>query len=218
MSKYVIVDLEMCRVPKPIRSQKYPWSSETIQIGAVLVDDDLETIDTFNTYVHPEYGAIDGYIRRLTGISSFDVKDAFKMKEALEKFVDWIPEDAICVSWSISDKKQICHEIEAKHIDIPKLNMLLETWQDCQKTFSEKMDRENSYRLSEALVAADIMFDENLHDGLVDAKNTAMLFIKMKKEPDLILNEYYRKSREENEHVGMYTLGDICPAISILCG
>ena len=45
MSKYVIVDLEMCKVPKAVRSSKYHWSSETIQIGAVLVDDNLEIID-----------------------------------------------------------------------------------------------------------------------------------------------------------------------------
>ncbi|MCH5253963.1 MAG: exonuclease domain-containing protein [Lachnospiraceae bacterium] len=218
MSKYVIVDLEMCMVPKPIRTHRYPWSAETIQIGAVLVDENLEIIDEFNTYVHPEYGAIDGFIRNLTGISSFDVKDASKVKEALEQFVDWVPEDAICVSWSNSDKKQICHEIEAKHINIPRLNMLLETWQDCQKTFSEKMDRKKQYRLSEALIAADIMFDENLHDGLVDAKNTAMLFIKMKKEPVLILNEYYRKSREDGLKSAMFTLGDICPALSVVFG
>ena len=48
MSKYVIVDLEMCKVPKAVRSSKYHWSSETIQIGAVLVDDNLEIIDEFN--------------------------------------------------------------------------------------------------------------------------------------------------------------------------
>ena len=140
----------MCRVPKPVRSQRYHWASETIQIGAVLVDENLEIIDEFNTYVHPEYGAIDGFIKKLTGITSFDVKDAMEMKEALEQFVDWVPEDAVCVSWSDSDKKQICHEIEAKHIDIPRLNVLLETWQDCQKPFSEKMDRKRQYNLSEA--------------------------------------------------------------------
>lgn len=216
MSKYVIVDLEMCKVPKPIRTHRYHWPSETIQIGAVLVDENLEIVDKFNTYVHPEYGAIDGYIRNLTGISSFDVKGAFKMKEALEQFVDWVPEDTVCVSWSNSDKKQICHEIEAKHINIPRLNMLLETWQDCQRTFSEKMDRKKQYRLSEALIAADIMFDENLHDGLVDAKNTAILFIKMKKEPVLVLNEYYRKSQEDELKAEMFALGDICPTLSVV--
>ncbi|MCH5256168.1 MAG: exonuclease domain-containing protein [Lachnospiraceae bacterium] len=218
MSKYVIVDLEMCIVPKPIRDQIYHWSAETIQIGAVLVDENLEIIDEFNTYVHPEYGEIDAFIRNLTGISSFDIKDASKMKEALEKFVDWVPENAVCVSWSDSDKMQICHEIEAKHIDIPRLNILLETWQDCQKTFSKKVNRRKTYKLSEALIATDIMFDEKFHDGLVDAKNTAMLFIKMEKEPDLVLNEYYRKLRGEKVESEMLTLGDMCPALSIVFG
>ena len=218
MSKYVIVDLEMCKVPKANRLQRYHYASETIQIGAVLVDENLEIIDEFNTYVHPEYGEIDGFIRRLTGISTFDVKDAFKMKEALEKFVDWVPEDAVCVSWSDSDKLQICHEIAAKHINIPRLNSFLETWQDCQKTFSEKMDSNKQYRLSEALVASDIMFDDNLHDGLVDAKNTAMLFIKMKKEPILVLNEYYRRSLDNEVKTNMYTIGDVFSTLSIAFG
>ena len=62
MREYVIVDLEMCKVPKPMRTEKYHWSSETIQIGAVLVNENLEIIDEFNSYVHPEYGSIDDYI------------------------------------------------------------------------------------------------------------------------------------------------------------
>ena len=60
------------------------------------------------------------------------------------------------------------------------------------------------------------MFDENSHDGLVDAKNTAMLFIKMEKEPVLVLNEYYRKSREENIQTEMYAVGDICSALRVV--
>ena len=54
MSEYVIVDLEMCKVPKPMRTEKYHWSSETIQIGSVLINENLEIIDEFNSYVHPE--------------------------------------------------------------------------------------------------------------------------------------------------------------------
>ena len=93
--------------------------------------------------------------------------------------------------------------------------MLLDNWQDCQKTFGEKMNTERQYRLSEALIAADIIYDENIHNGLVDARNTAELFIKMEKEPVLVLNDYYRKSREEEVQPEMYTIGDLFPGLQM---
>ena len=49
-----------------------------------------------------------------------------------------------------------------------------------------------TYRLSEALIIADIDYDENIHDALVDAKNTALLFAKMQREPKLTLNAYLK--------------------------
>ena len=66
-----------------------------------------------------------------------------------------------------------------------------EEWEDCQKEFSKKMDSPKIYNLSEALIITDIQFDENIHDGLVDAENTALLFIKMKKETSLKMSPYY---------------------------
>lgn len=154
------------------------------------------------------------YIKNLTGITPYDVKDACEMKEALEMFIDWIPDDAECVSWSKTDEKQIRHEIEAKGICIPKLNKLLDEWKDCQRVFAEKMGNTRQYRLSEALVAADIMYDENAHDGLVDARNTAQLFVKMEKEPVLKPNEYYNRGREEVQRT-TFMLGDMFASLGV---
>lgn len=214
MSKYAIVDLEMCKVPKAMRNAKYHWASETIQIGAVLVDENLEIVDEFNTYVHPEYGAIDGFIRRLTGITQYDIKDACTMKEALQQFAEWVPKDAVCVSWSDTDEHQIRHEMQGKDIENSKLDELLDNWQDCQKTFGERMNSNRAYSLAEALIAADIIYDDNAHNGLVDAKNTAMLFIKMMREPELVLNEYYVRSKEEAQR-DVYSLASICPGLEL---
>ena len=49
---YLVIDLEMCRVPKLYRS-KYKYANETIQIGAVLLDDEFKRIATLCQYVHP---------------------------------------------------------------------------------------------------------------------------------------------------------------------
>lgn len=202
MSKYVIVDLEMCRVPNGPKRQKYGNACELIEIGAVLLNNTYEIVDRFKTYVSPDYGEIDRYIQNLTGITKNNIDDAPSMKDALELFVNWLPEDAVLVSWSDNDEKQIRKETELKNIEIPGLKKYLDNWEDCQKTFGEKMNSPKKYRLSEALIIADIDYDENLHDGLVDAENTAMLFAKMKRESKLKLISCYMTEDEDNT---MYT-------------
>lgn len=196
MSKYVVVDLEMCKVPKHYRTEEYHWGNETIQIGAVLVDDSLEIMDKFMTYVCPEHGVIDFYIESLTGIRKADVQNAPKMKEALEMFTSWIPEDAVLVSWSENDELQIRREMQGKDIQNEKLNMLLDNGEDCQITFSNKMDTDKKYKLEEALIITDIDYDVNIHDALVDAYNTALLFVKTLKEDKLQMSKYYLEEKE----------------------
>lgn len=200
MSKYVIVDLEMCNVPKGIKREAYNWRNELIQIGAVVVDESLNITDEFMTLVSPEFGVIDNFIEKLTGISRKDVQGAPKVKEALELFVNWLPSDAVLVSWSENDESQIRKEIEAKNVFIKGLDDYLDTWVDCQKTFGEKMNAQKNYKLSEALIIADIDYDEGEHDALVDAKNTAQLFVKMEREPELVLNPYYSNQKEEETY------------------
>ena len=200
MSKYVIVDLEMCNVPKGIKREAYNWRNELIQIGAVVVDESLNITDEFMTLVSPEFGVIDNFIEKLTGISRKAVQGAPKVKEALELFVNWLPSDAVLVSWSENDESQIRKEIEVKNIFIEGLDDYLDTWVDCQKTFGEKMNAQKNYKLSEALIIADIDYDEGEHDALVDAKNTAQLFVKMEREPVLVLNPYYSNQKEEETY------------------
>ena len=67
MQDYVVIDLEMCRVPRR-SSADYRYKMETIQIGAVLLDEDFGRIGTLSEYVNPSYGAIDSFIGNLTGI------------------------------------------------------------------------------------------------------------------------------------------------------
>jgi len=200
MSKYVIVDLEMCNVPKSRLCEAYNRRNELIQIGAVVVDERLEITDEFATYVSPEFGVIDNFIERLTGITQKDVCGAPKAEEALEMFVKWLPEEAVLVSWSDNDENQIRKEAEAKGISLDGFQIYLDGWLDCQRTFSEKMKSKKNYKLLEALVIADIDYDEGAHDALVDARNTAQLFVKMEREPELILSPYYRTQAEKETY------------------
>ncbi len=199
MSTYAVVDLEMCMVPKRIKRHICPYRSELIQIGAVLLDENLEITDTFVTFVAPRFGVINDFIHDLTGFSQENLVGAPDIEDALELFLAWLPEDAVLVSWSQSDEMQIRKEVEHKGIDIPELSKYLDSWIDCQDTFSELMDSPKVYRLSEALVIADIDLQDGAHDALVDARNTALLFAKMEREgEDLQLSPYYVCSDAES--------------------
>lgn len=215
--KYAVVDLEMCKVPKPLRSKSYKWSQETIQIGAVMLDENYNIAKKFNTYVRPEYGRMDSFIERLTGITKENVYTAKSFTEAIAAFLRWLPNDEVrCVSWSDSDKYQIMHEMEAKNIEDNRLTDLLETWIDCQRIFDEKMEALCQYKLEEALIASDICTEGKAHDGLVDAYNTALLFAKLMKDPDYELNELYSKARYEDvEHLG-FSIGDLFNEVKLM--
>ena len=191
MSNYVIVDLEMCSVPQGFKRDSYDWKSEVIQIGAVLVNESLEIVDEFQTLVSPEFGAIDTFIERLTGISRKDVLGAPRFAQAIEMFLTWLPEDAVLVSWSDNDPRQLRREMEAKGISSERMTVYLENWMDIQQTFGQRMEARKLYRLSEALIIADVDFESGEHDALVDARNTALLFIKLQSETELRLNPYY---------------------------
>ena len=196
MASYVVVDLEMCNVPRGARRAAFQSASELIQIGAVLIDENYSIRDSFMTYVAPEFGAIDSFIRRLTGISAKHTQGAPSTKEALEAFANWLPDDACLVAWSDSDRAQIQKEIRGKALSIPRLDAYMdeECWIDCQALFAGKLDTTKQFRLSEALLLAEIDYDEGAHDALIDARNTARLFEKVRREEVLVLSPYLIRS------------------------
>ena len=196
MSSYVVVDLEMCNVPRRARTDAFHYGSELIQIGAVLIDDDYRTQDTFMTYVAPRYGWIDSYIQRLTGITRHHTKNAPSTEDALEAFANWLPDDAHLVAWSANDRTQIKREICGKGLHIPQLDTYMkeERWIDCQALFADKLDTNRQFRLSEALLLAEIDYDEGAHDALIDARNTARLFEKIQCEEVFTLSPYLIRS------------------------
>ena len=190
MDKYVVLDLEMCNVVGEAK-ETLGTGKELIQIGAVLLDDKYNVIDHFDTLVKPEYGAIDRKIEELTKISQKDVENAPSTYEALKMLSDWIPDDSTLVTWSENDAIQIDDELYYKDLDLPKIYRYIEEYIDCQELFSGKMHTSKKYQLSEALLIANIDFDENIHNAHVDAYNTGLLFKKIQTEEKFTLSPFF---------------------------
>ena len=217
--QYVVVDLEMCGVPKFPGENGKQLRNEIIQIGAVLVDEKYEIISTFNTYVKPEQGYLDYFISKLTGITNADIIDAPVFADALESFLAWMPErDIRCVSWSLSDMHQLKKEMEMKHIENEKMSFLLNNWIDYQAPVDEKLGMERNVSLEEALIATDIIQNGRAHDGLDDAYNTALLFVKMEKNPDFELNTMYSYAKDEKTADLSYSLADLFDGFQLAVG
>ena len=223
MKTHVVLDVEMCRVQ--MRSTRFPYRHEIIQIGAVKLSDSYEIVDEFSTYVRPRYGKVDFFIKDLTGITEQMVKQAPDIEEALQRMVQWVGEDeADFYSWSDTDYYQIRNEILCKCQENACWDLFLNqtNWVDYQAKFSERLESPRALKLAEALGfrGDEIMFSSNealdlaeidpeghLHDGLADAYNTARLIAKLETQKDYRMLIERNRTREKNEEPLTTSLG-----------
>ena len=213
---YLVIDLEMCKVPRDYRSKSYRYANETIQIGAVLLDDSFKRIGTLCQYVHPEHGVIDYFIENLTGIKNSQVKKAPKLDEALIHMIDWLGErDYKIYAWSESDRNQLLHEIKAKNMTDERIYafMKAENWIDYQNVFTKRFELSRQLSLEEALGRAEIEPEGKFHDGLDDAVNTAYLIEKLELNPEYQLVSYEMPDKPSERLCS--TLGELFVGLDI---
>ena len=68
-------------------------------------------------------------------------------------------------------------ELSAKQIpDYPGTSYMLNHWRDIQEEFRSTMQMESMPSLKNAVFLADLDFEGDAHDALVDARNTALLY------------------------------------------
>ena len=178
--KHIVVDLEMNTIRRKSEARKI-WNMETIEIGAVMLDDNLEEIASFSTYVKPEFNdCIERKITKLTGITDDMVKNAPSFSEALKMFTNWClgtNDDVTIYAWSESDYMQISKEMLLKnyHVSDTEKDLLLNEWSDFQHEFDSHLGFQKQVSLKMALDMAGVDFSGREHDALDDARNTAEL-------------------------------------------
>ena len=214
---YLVLDLEMCKVPKHYRSVKYKYATEIIQIGAVLLDQDFNVIAKLNQYVRPQHGVLDYFITNLTGIKKEQLKHAPCLKEALLDILNWLGDKEYKVyAWSDNDYNQLTREILSKEIVDQRIEEFIQEskWIDYQKLFGERFDFEKAVSLSEALMYCNIDVDGRLHDGLDDAINTASLIRVLESDPEFVLYNYDTNLDTESEPLN-FSMGDLFAGLKL---
>ncbi len=102
---YIIMDLEWNVVY--LDSAKM-YINEIIEVGAIKLNENIEVIDSFNSFVKPIASKkIRKSIRELTQITMDNLVDAEKFKDVMRKFESWAGEDFILLSWGDSDVRTL---------------------------------------------------------------------------------------------------------------
>ncbi len=218
---HIVVDLEMNHIRRNSEARK-TCNMETIEIGAVMLGDDLQEITAFRTYVKPEHSdGITRKITRLTGITDNMVLNAPKFNTALRMFTDWSlgkGDDITVYAWSKTDYGQISKEMYLKGYETSEKEetVLKKEWSDFQHEFENHLGFNQNISLKTALDMSGIGFTGSEHNALDDARNTAELLRIFRDEE--LFNKTLQKIKEIlTPKKSMSTMGDLFDFSKFAC-
>ena len=91
---------------------------ETIEIGAVKLNHDLEIVDIFEIMIKPVYSHITEFCTELTGITAREIGvNGVSFKKAIEEFEEFLEGVDIAYSWGDYDKEQLIDDCMRHNID-----------------------------------------------------------------------------------------------------
>ncbi len=167
---YVVMDLEWNQSATRYRAERngIRLSGEIVEIGAVRVDENMEILDRYSSFIKPEcYQKMNRDVTELTDITDEMLAEARPFREVIAEFLAWCGEDAF-LTWSENDiimieDNMLFHGMEIDHL--PRCY-------DMQLLFDDQITQEGrSFALSYAMWKFEIK-PERSHDALNDAVNT----------------------------------------------
>lgn len=169
---YIIFDLEAtCWKNR----EKQP--NEIIEIGAVCVNDQKETVGEFVTFIQPTvHPQLSDFCTELTTITQEMVDDAPKFDAAITDFQKWIygfGEDYILCSWGFYDRGQLRHDCDLHQLDDRWIRRHISL-----KHQYAKGKRTRPMGMGRTLKKEKLELEGTHHRGIDDAKNIAKIFIK----------------------------------------
>lgn len=170
---YVILDLEATC-----------WDSwekqhnETIEIGAVLVNEHQEIVSEFCRFIKPlKHPILSDFCTELTSITQQDIDGANYFPQVIEEFKEWFgysEDDYVLVSWGQYDRKQFESDCALYGIDSswvkPHINL--------KKQYGEFKKLPRAIGMKNALKMEKLALNGIHHRGIDDARNITKIFLK----------------------------------------
>lgn len=171
---YIILDLEW---DSTFFVTQKRFINQILQIGAVKLDQNFDIIDTFDVVIKSSISKrVTGRFSRLTGITNEVMRAGISFSDAVERYNNWVGEDAVTMTWSNSDLYTI---VENEENLLGGQRFKIEKYLDLQKFIQREMflkGYEDKNQVSLALAAEflkveteDIDFHNAKDDSLVSA-------------------------------------------------
>ena len=177
---YIIYDLEFNQKnTDSIKNEINPSKNipfEIIQIGAIKLDENFETISTFNTLIKPTvYKTIHPVVKNLTNITDAKVSSCNDFPNVYEDFLNFIGNDEIilCV-WGIVDIKELVRNVKFYNLSTSYLSKYFDIQTYASKYF--KTEKKSRIGLKNAIELLSIPIKGNFHDAFNDAYYTSEIF------------------------------------------
>ena len=180
---FIIFDLEFNQDVSSLQNfdrERSPYPFEIIQIGAIKLDLEFNTIGTFNRYVKPTfYTRINPFVTELTGITTEQLLTEEPFPKIYKAYTTFINEsDSIFCTWGMSDITELFRNVEGhqlSHRFLPKRVINLQPYVSLHFNLSQK----NLLRLQHAVELLHIPTTYAFHNALHDAFYTAEIFKKV---------------------------------------
>ena len=202
---YVVVDFEWNQSSYGRGSENHRIPFEIIEIGAVMLDENLQEIDRFSETIRPKlYKKLHYVTRELTGITQAELNASEPFPYVLVDFMLWCGEDYIFCTWGNTDLVELQRNMKFYHLED-----LLEgpiRYYNVQKFFRKFFRPEaGSASLESAVDFFGLAKSANFHRAINDAEYTAEIFKQMdpEKVDEYFSVDFYQnpKSKEEELHI-----------------
>ncbi|MDO4307659.1 MAG: 3'-5' exonuclease [Eubacteriales bacterium] len=206
---YIVFDLEWNQSPGGKKNSNSHLPFEIIEIGAVKLNEQFETVDSFQRLIKPQvYNWIHDSIHEVIHVNYKDLVKGTPFPEAAREFLEWCGPEYCFFTWGNQDVMELQRNL--KYYKMLQLFPGPVTYYDVQKIFGIRYeDRKSRRALEYAIDYLKIEKDHGFHRALADAYYTGEVLKTINEEyifPNSSIDVYQNpKSRKEEIHISYPT-------------
>ena len=169
---YIVFDLEWNQSPGGKKDSNSRLPFEIIEIGAVKLNEQLETVDSFQRLIKPQvYNWIHDSIHEVIHVDYKDLMKGIPFPQAAREFLEWCGPQYRFFTWGNQDVMELQRNL--KYYEMMHLLPGPVTYYDVQKLFGIRYESKKERRALEyAIDYLQIVKNQDFHRALADAYYT----------------------------------------------